>query len=93
MCGVFIFHIVGETLVRCQTFAFVIDLHELEDPEPSGDGWHAAYAVLHRIQDSKKILIWRTYAALFHENFLLLKRFQGHLDKIVVNQVKNLQAF
>lgn len=28
MCGVFILHIVGETVVRCQTFAFVIDLHE-----------------------------------------------------------------
>ena len=28
MCGVFILHIVGETVVRCQTFAFVIDLQE-----------------------------------------------------------------
>lgn len=28
MCGVFILHIVGKTVVRCQTLAFVIDLHE-----------------------------------------------------------------
>lgn len=29
MCGVFVLHIVGKTVVCCQTFAFVIDLHEL----------------------------------------------------------------
>ena len=28
MCGVFVLHIVGKTVVRCQTLAFVIDLHE-----------------------------------------------------------------
>ena len=66
---------------------------ESEDPELSGDGWHAAYAVLHHIQDSKKILIWRAYVVLFHQNLLQLKRFQAPLDKIVVNQGKNLQAF
>ena len=60
------------------------------DPELSGDGWHAAYAVLHHIQDSKKILIWSAYVVLFHQNLLQLKLFQAHLDKIVVNQVKNL---
>ena len=66
---------------------------ESEDPEPSGDGWHAAYAVLHHILDSKKILIWRAYVVLFHQDLLQLKPYQAHLDKIIVNQVKNLWVF
>lgn len=42
---------------------------------------------------AKKILIWRAYVVLFHQDLLQLKPYQAHLDKIVVNQVKNLWAF